>query len=142
MTYTDLIFLFAIFPASAILSMLDRSSEYKNLILIITSLLFFSWGKPFVICLIFLSLVIDWALGLCIGSIREKNRTGALLLTAADGVMNTALMLIFGHNYLFADTALAFEDIMLPIGMGYYSLRGFSYVSDVFRGKIRAEKNA
>ena len=141
MTYTDLIFLFAIFPVSTVLSMLDRSSEYKNLILIITSLLFFSWGRPFVVCLIFLSLVVDWALGLCIGSIREKNRTGAVLLTAADGVMNTALMLIFGHNYLFADTALALEDIMLPIGMGYYSLRGFSYVSDVCRGKVRAEKN-
>jgi alginate O-acetyltransferase complex protein AlgI len=141
LSYTDLIFLFGLFPISAVLSMLDRSSEYKNLILIITSLLFFSWGRPFVVCLIFLSLFADWALGLCVGSIREKSRTGAILLTAADGIINAALMLIFGHNYLFADTALALEDLMLPIGMGYYSLRGFSYVSDVCRGKIRPEKN-
>ena len=141
MTYTDLIFLFGLFPVSAVLSLLDRSSEYKNMILIITSLLFFSWGRPFAVCLIFLTLFADWAIGMAVGSMREKARPAALLLTALDGVMNLAMMLIFGHNYLFEGTKLGLEAVMLPIGMGYYSLRGFSYVHDVFRGKIRAEKN-
>ena len=141
MTYTDLIFLFGLFPVSAVLSLLDRSPEYKNMILIITSLLFFSWGRPFAVCLIFLSLFADWGIGLAVGSLRDKNRLAAIALTAADGIMALAIMLIFGHNYLFSETKLALDAVLLPVGMGYYALRGFSYVYDVYRGKIRAEKN-
>ena len=141
MTYTDLIFLFGIFPVSTVLSLLDRSPEYKNMILIITSLLFFSWGRPFVVCLIFLSLFADWSIGLAVGSLREKNRPAAIALTVIDGALNLALMLIFGHNYLFSETKLALDAALQPVGMGYYALRGFSYVHDVCRGKIRAEKN-
>lgn len=141
MTYTDLIFLFGLFPLSAVLSLLDRSSEYKNMILTITSLLFFSWGRPFAVCLIFLSILADWAIGLAVGGLREKNRFMAGALTLLDGGMNLAIMLIFGHNYLFEGKALGLTQAMLPIGMGYYSLRGFSYVYDTARGKVRAEKN-
>ncbi|MCR5022443.1 acyltransferase [Ruminococcus sp.] len=141
MTYTDLIFLFGLFPLSAVLSMLDRSSEYKNMILIITSLLFFSWGRPFALCLIFLSLIADWAFGLAVDSLRKKSRPAAAVVTAADGLMNTALLLIFGNNYLFEGTKLGMDALILPVGIGYYALRGFSYVSDVYRGKIKAEKN-
>lgn len=141
MTYTDLIFLFGLFPLSAVLSLLDRSSEYKNMILIITSLVFFSWGRPFAVCLIFLSLFIDWAIGMAVGSMRKSNKPAAFVLTALDGGMNLGLMLLFGHNYLFDGTKLGLDAVMLPVGMGYYALRSFSYVYDVFRGKIRAEKN-
>ena len=109
MTYTDLIFLFGLFPLSAVLSMLDRSSEYKNMILIITSLLFFSWGRPFALCLIFLSLIADWAFGLAVDSLRKKSRPAAAVVTAADGLMNTALLLIFGNNYLFEGTKLGMD---------------------------------
>ena len=141
MTYTDLIFLFGLFPISAVLSLLDRSSEYKNMILIITSLLFFSWGRPLAVCLIFLSLFIDWAFGMAVGSMREKSPAVAGALTALDGLFNLALLLIFGHNYLFSGTKAEFEAVMLPVGMGYYTLRGFSYVHDVCKGKILPEKN-
>ena len=141
MTYIDLIFLFGLFPVSAVLSLLDRSPEYKNMILIITSLIFFSWGRPVAICLIFLSLFIDWALGTAVEKMRDKSRISAVMLTAADALMNTVMLLVFGHNYLFDGTAFELSDAILPMGMGYYSLRGFSYVYDVYKGKIRAEKN-
>lgn len=141
MTYTDLIFLFGLFPLSAVLSLLDRSPEYKNMILIITSLLFFSWGKPVAICLIFLSLFVDWAIGMAVGNVRENSRIIAVSLTFADALMNTVLMLIFGQNRLFEGTSFEISSLILPVGMGYYTLRGFSYVYDVCKGKIRAEKN-
>ena len=111
------------------------------MILIITSLLFFSWGKPFALCLIFLSLFVDWAIGLAIGSLRKESKPAAAVLLALDGAMDLALMLFFGHNYLFDGTKLGLDAVMIPVGMGYYCLRSFSYVHDVFRGKIRAEKN-
>ena len=45
MVYTELLFFLGVLPVSVLLSFLDRSAEYKNLILIITSAAFISWGN-------------------------------------------------------------------------------------------------
>ncbi|MBR1562556.1 MAG: acyltransferase [Ruminococcus sp.] len=141
MVYSDLLFLLGLFPLSAILSYLDRSAEYKNLILILTSVLFFSWGRPFAVCLIFLSCAVDWLLGMVISK-NVENRILSGLLTVLDGAFNIGLFLVFGHNYLFDSVkALSFESYVLPLGMGYYCIRGFSYVYDIFMGRAEYEKN-
>lgn len=141
MVYSELIFLLGLFPITAVVTMFDRSAEYKNLILIISSVLFFSWGRPFAFCLIFLSVFADWLLGLAVSRNNERRiAAGAFLL--ADAVMNLGIFLVFSHNYLFDKIdKLSFDAAILPVGIAFYSLRGFSYVYDVFKGHIKAEKN-
>lgn len=141
MVYSDLIFILGMFPIMTILSLFDRSAEYKNLILIICSLLFFSWGRPFALCLIFLSVILDWAFGAIIYKNRE-NRGLCTLVLILDAVMNIGLFLVFGQNFLFNKVKkLSFDAAILPIGMGFYTLRGFSYVYDIFKGYSKSEKN-
>lgn len=146
MTYTDLIFLFGLFPLSAMISLLDRSAEYKNMILLITSLLFFSWGRPFAVCLIFLSVIIDWLLGFAAGAFREKAHFMGIIPVAASAVMNIALIYCYNTGKLPglaepASTRGSPETYIANIGMAFYALKGFSYVYDNFIGKIRPEKN-
>lgn len=139
MTYTNLIFILGLFPISAMLSFLDRSAEYKNLILAVTSLLFFSWGKPFAICLIMLSSLLDWGLGwLC--SKFKNDRVLPKIFLGCDGLINLAVLFIFSHNYLFSGS-LSIKSALLPVTTFYYCLRGFSYVYDVYRSNTKAEKN-
>ena len=141
MVYSDLIFILGMFPIMTIISLFDRSAEYKNLILIVCSLLFFSWGRPFVFCLIFLSVILDWIFGLIISKNRENKALCGIFL-ALDIIMNVSLMLIFGQNILYNKVKkLSFDAAILPLGMGYYMLRGISYVYDVFKGNCKAEKN-
>ncbi len=141
MLYYDLIFLLGLFPIAAILSFLDRSAEYKNLILILTSVLFFSWGRPFAVCLIFLSCIFDWLIGMIVSKNVERRALCTLLLIL-DAAFNTALFMVFGHNYLFDGVKkLSFESTVLPLGMGYYCVRGFSYVFDIYKGRAEYEKN-
>ena len=141
MVYSDLIFILGMFPIMTIISLFDRSAEYKNLILIICSLLFFSWGRPFALCLIFLSVIIDWGVGIIISKNRDKKALCGILI-GADIIMNTALMLIFGQNILYNKVKkLSFDAAILPVGMGYYMLRGISYVYDVYKGRCKGEKN-
>lgn len=129
------------FPVVTIVSLFDRSAEYKNLILILASLLFFSWGRPFAVCLIFLSAAADWLLGTVIGKNRDKKALCAACLTI-DAIMNIGLFLVFGHNYLFSSVEkLSLEASVLPVGMGFYTLRGFSYVYDVYKRNSVYEKN-
>lgn len=141
MVYSELIFLLVLFPITAIVTTFDRSTEYKNLILILSSVLFFSWGRPFAFCLIFLSVFADWLLGLAVSK-NNGSRALAGLFLLVDALMNTGIFLVFSHNYLFdkADR-LSFDTAILPLGIAFYSLRGFSYVYDVFKGHISAEKN-
>lgn len=141
MVYSDLIFILGMFPIMTIISLFDRSAEYKNLILIVCSLLFFSWGRPFVFCLIFLSVILDWIFGLIISKNRENKALCGIFLVL-DIIMNVSLMLIFGQNILYNKVKkLSFDAAILPLGMGYYMLRGISYVYDVFKGNCKAEKN-
>lgn len=140
LVYSELIFLLVLFPVMTILSFFDRSTEYKNLILIIGSIVFFAWGRPFAICLIFSSVVLDWLFG----KLAEKG-SGKGLGRAALGldlIMNLGLLCVFGHNYLFdGSSLLSLSEQILPIGMAFYTLRGFSYVYDVYKGTIKSEKN-
>ncbi len=100
MVYSDLIFILGMFPIMTIISLFDRSAEYKNLILIVCSLLFFSWGRPFAFCLIFLSVILDWIFGLIISKNRE-NKALCRIFLVLDIIMNVSLMLIFGQNILY-----------------------------------------
>lgn len=135
--YSDLIFLLALFPISIILSLFDRSAEYKNFILILASLVFFLWGKPILFGLIFLSSFIDWLLGFMAG----KKGLGKIAL-GLDFVMNTALLFIFGHNYMFQSSPkLLIQEKFIPIFIGFYTLKGFAYVYDVHKGNTKHENN-
>ncbi|WP_294405915.1 acyltransferase [uncultured Ruminococcus sp.] len=141
MVYSNLIFILALFPLTAIISLFDRSAEYKNLILIIASLLFFSWGRPLAVCLIFLTVFADWGAGLAVYRFSEKRSLSTLFL-ALDGLMNLAVFLVFGHNYLFNKiSALSFDEAILPIGIGFYTIRGFYYVFDIYKRGFKPERN-
>lgn len=138
MLYTDLIFIYAFLPITVLLTMCDRSTEYKNFILFLSSIVFFSWGKPFYICLLFLSAVCDWIFGFLAGAKPGALKLIGVLLSAA---MNISLFVVIGYNFLFSSTPLALEHTIIPAGMAFYSVRGLSYVFDVALGRIRPEKN-
>lgn len=142
MSYSDMLFFLGLLPLSILFSFFDRSTEYKNLILIITSVIFFSWAKPLAVCLIFVTVIAEYFIAIGIAKNRETNKSTAKALLAADVVMNAAVLFIFAHNYLFdAISLLSFSQAVLPIGVAYYTLRGFSYCYDVYTGRCAVEKN-
>ena len=142
MVYSELLFFLGVLPASVALSFLDRSAEYKNLILIITSLAFVSWGKPMWCLLMFLSVIAEYLIGLGIGKFRENSRPAAAALLGFDLLLNTGLFLLLAHNSLFSeDSALHLRAAVIPIGAAWYTAKAFSYSFDVFTGRCKAEKN-
>ncbi len=138
MLYTDLIFIYAFLPITVLITMCDRSTEYKNLILVIASVFFFTWGKPLYICAVFLSAIPDWIFGFLAGS---KSRSTKILGVLLSAILNGALFLIINYNFLFAGTPLTIENSILPVGMAFYTVRSASYVFDVALEKTKCEKN-
>lgn len=141
MVYTDLLFFLGLLPISVIVSFFDRSTEYKNLILVLASLIFFSWGKPFGICLMFLSSVVDWALGLWIDKDLSKNKDGIIPLFI-NGIINGAILIVVTSKCMYInEDVFEFGKIIIPLSIGFYCLKGFCYVYDVYKGRVHAEKN-
>ncbi len=138
--FTDLIFLFCFVPITLLLSFLEKSTEYKNFILIISSVLFFAWGRPFAISLLLLSCIFDWGMGLLCSDRRSK--TVKIFALSLDATVNLGLFLLFERNCLFRDvSALTLSEKLMPVGVALMTVRGFSYVFDVFTKRIEAEKN-
>lgn len=124
-----------------IFSFFDSSAEYKNLIGIISGLIFIAWGRPIGVLIICLSFVIDWLLGLAVGALRKKNRAGALCCLVLDMLFNIFIFIVYTRgDASLLPAKLTLKSTMIPFAMGYYVLRAFSYVYDVYKGE-EAEKN-
>lgn len=141
LVYTDLLFFLCVLPFSVLLSFLDRSTEYKNLILILTSLLIFSWGKPFGVCLLFLTSVTEWMISKWIEKNKKEQKNNFLPLFI-DVLINLSVFFVFTENFLYiGNDVFNIGKSLASIGIFFYIIRGISYVYDVFKGKIKAEKN-
>lgn len=141
MVYTDLLFFLCVLPFSVLLSFLDRSTEYKNLILILTSLLVFSWAKPFAVCLLFLTTAAEWIIARWIEKNKSEHKNSVFPLFI-DALINLSVFFIFTGNFLYiSDDAFGFAKALSSLGILFYTVRGFSYVYDVYKGKIKAERN-
>ena len=140
MVFNELLFFLGLLPISVLVSFFDRSAEYKNLILVLTSVIFVSWGKPLAVLLIFLTVISEYLLGLAVSKTR-KGPLGAVLLLA-DLAVNVCVLVLLGHNYIFAeDSALSLTSSVIPLGACWYTAKGFSYCFDVYAGNCKAEKN-
>ncbi len=141
MIYSDLLFLLGLLPITLILSMLDRSAEYKNLILVLSSLVFISWGKPFSVCLVFLTVFTEWLIGIWIDKTNEKGKK-AYFAIVVDGAMNIAVMIFALQKLLYVNSEpFDFGKYIIPLYFCFYTLRGFGYCFDIFKGRIKAERN-
>ncbi|MBR4555360.1 MAG: acyltransferase [Ruminococcus sp.] len=142
MIYSELLFFLGVMPITVLMSFLDKSTEYKNLILVLTSVAFVSWGKPLWCLLIFATVISEYFIGLGIGKTRINSKPVSSLLLAADLGINVFVFLLLGHNALFSqDSALHLRAAVIPIGAAWYTAKGFSYCFDVYTGRCREEKN-
>ncbi len=143
MVFSSLTFLCVFFPVVFLLYYLMPSTIAKNFLLIISSLLFYAYGEPVYVILMIGSASMNYLYGLWL----ERTGKRKLILTVAVctnflilGIFKYADMLIHTCNYLTgADIPLL--KVSLPIGISFFTFQALSYVVDVYRGQVRAQKN-
>lgn len=151
MLFSSIVFIFIFLPAVLLVyyGLLRRSRRLQNAFLCVASLFFYAWGEPRFVLVMLLSIVVNWAFGLAVGSSREKGRMrAAAAYTASDIIFNLAIIFIFKYLMFtvtslnrFAGTDLPVPDIALPIGISFFTFQAMSYVIDVYRGKGEYQKN-
>ena len=127
-------------------------SRYRNLTLLLGSLLFYSWGEPKALLVMLAVILANYFGALLIGSAAgsEKNLRAKVLLTICIalnlGVLITYKYLSFSIgnlNLLLKSWGYSINDpgIPLPIGISFYIFQTVSYLIDVYRKEVEPQKN-
>lgn len=123
----------------------------QNILLIVASYVFYGWWDWRFLSLIAFSSLVDFIIGRKLSSITEK-KPRRMLLTLSIAV-NLGLLGFFKYYNFFAESfrdaftlfGTSFEinrlNIILPVGISFYTFQTMSYTLDVYRGKLKATNN-
>lgn len=136
MVFSSAIFLFIFLPVVFVLDRLLHGIRAKNILLLIASLIFYSFGQPVYLPLLLLSVALNYVCGLLAAGKHPKLGVG---IAVAGGI---GLLAVFKYadftigtiNYLFG-ISLPLTGIALPIGISFFTFQGLSYVIDVYRDR-------
>lgn len=146
MVFVSLPFLLVFFPLCMAFYAFSKSIKTKNTVLLVFSLIFYAWGEPkYILLLLFMSFA-DWFFALMIEACKARSKKKLFLIAAC--VVNLGLIGIFKYGTFAIDNFnnlfgidKAVPDIALPIGISFYTFQLLSYVVDVYRGDVKAQKD-
>ena len=147
MVFSSLSFLCFFLPCVAALYYVGRGRQYRNLILLAASLLFYSWGEPKALAVMLFVTLAAYLGGLAM----ERTRAKPGLCRAA---FVSTVVLIVGDLFVFKYLGFALgelsrlvgpirgiREIALPIGISFFTFQALSYVIDLYRGSIQVQRN-
>ncbi len=146
MVFSSLIFLFFFLPILLALYFL-LPDKYKNAVLIVFSLLFYSYGEPVYVLVMIFSTIVDYTVGRLIAWARSRNKNTKIYLLISI-IVNLSMLGIFKYgdfaitniNSLIGGT-IPLMGFSLPIGISFYTFQTMSYSIDVYRGRVEAQKS-
>lgn len=148
MVFSSILFIFYFLPLTLLLYYAGPS-RLRNLVLLVMSLAFYSWGEPVYVSIMLFSTIFDYGNGLaiekCLSSGRKRAARAVLLLSVAG---NLGILGFFKYSNFFIETVNAVGgmdfpllELSLPIGISFYTFQTMSYTIDVYLGQARAQKN-
>ena len=143
------------FPAVCLLYYLIPKKA-RTLFLLVCSYFFYMCWNPEYAFLILASTVITWLSGLLISRADERSRKGGgrkKLYVALSFLSNLAILFFFKYYHLAASAVTAALgvlhiqaripafDVLLPVGISFYTFQALSYTMDVYRREVEPERN-
>ncbi|EGT3617253.1 MBOAT family protein, partial [Clostridium perfringens] len=146
MVFSSIIFIFRFLPIAFIIYYLTPN-KFKNLNLLILSLFFYSWGEPKYFFIMILSIIVDYSISILIEKYRERRLISKAFLIGSVS-FNLGVLILFKYINFFIEninlafgTSMSFISLTLPLGISFYTFQTMSYTIDVYRGKVRPERN-
>lgn len=143
MVFSSTMFLFVFLPMFLSIYYFARE-RFRNLVLLIASLLFYTWGEPKNIVIMIVSIIVNYFLGIIIDK-HEKYKKIFLVVAVA---YNLSILFVFkylgfsiGVLNRVTGSSIQVKSFALPIGISFYTFQIMSYVIDVYRKNVRVQKN-
>ncbi len=144
MVFSSAIFLWLFLPIVFALNFIARE-KCSNYILLIASLIFYAWGEPVYVLLMLLSIAINYAMGRLIDRFETKKKLFLVIGIIADlgllGYFKYAGFFVETINGITGNEILPNPNVVLPIGISFFTFQAMSYMIDVYRGETECSKN-
>lgn len=149
MVFSSPIFLWVFLPIT-LFAYFIVGNRLKNYVLLLANIIFYAWGEPKFVFFIFISIIANYFIGLWVEKENEqKKRKNALI---AGIIFNLSFLLFFKYfnfiiqnvnvlNDIFGIANVRFPKIFLPLGISFYTFQAMSYIIDIYRSEIKAQKN-
>ncbi len=142
MSFSSCTFLFIFFPITFI-TFYFSPAKVKKYSLMMISLIFYMLSSVKTIPILMSTIIVNYLIGLAINKFSKKKTILALGI-----LINVALLLFYKYtNFIFTNINNIFStnikaiDIILPLGISFFIFQTISYIVDVYKNKIKAEKN-
>lgn len=164
MVFSGLTFLLVFTPIILILYYLVPKKG-KNIVILVSGLLFYSWGEPLYVFVMILSTFIDYTAGRFMDKFDDKPKVRKACLLVSI-IMNLGLLGIFKYsdflvnsinawfgldvtnpfvrmfNAMFSGINGKIDKLPMPIGISFFTFQSMSYTIDLYRRKIKVQKSA
>ena len=136
MVFGSAVFLFIFLPIVLILHTIIKNTTIRNGLLIVSSLIFYAFGEPVYVLLLLGSVAFNYAFGRIL--YERKNK----VILAVAVAVNLLLLVVFKYTGFLVEsfngifnTAIPVPQIVMPIGISFFTFQAISYIVDVYRGK-------
>ncbi|MDA7558643.1 MBOAT family protein [Flavobacteriaceae bacterium] len=129
----------------------NKKLKYQNLYILIISYIFYGWWDWRFLLLIAFSSMLDFIIGLLLK--KEKSSTKRKLLLALSLTVNLGFLGFFKYYNFFIENFIAAMDsvgvqsnfyslqIILPVGISFYTFQTLSYTIDIYRNRLEPSKS-
>ena len=148
MVFSSLLFVLVFLPANLFFYFLVDSVKAKNAVLLVFSLVFYAWGEPVYVLILIGMSFFCWLFSRLLERAGERAAIRKLLMflsaavcIGAIGFFKYAGFLAENVNRLAGAALLPVPALTLPIGISFYTFQLLTYVTDVYRGEVPAQKS-
>ena len=130
----------------------NKNLKYQNSLILVSSYVFYGWWDHRFLSLIFLSTIVDYVIGLNIFNQSSKKKQKLLLWGSV--LFNLSVLGFFKYYNFFIDSwvelfsSVGYEiksvwtlNIILPVGISFYTFQTMSYTIDIYRKKLEPTKD-
>ena len=116
--------------------------QLKNFVLFLASLLFYAWGEPKYVFLMLISVGIGYLAGILMDKLPRK----PVMIVSVS--LCLLFLIYFKYTNFFIDninalvkTSIPALNVIMPIGISFYTFQIISYILDVYYGRVEKQKN-
>ena len=149
MLFPSEVFLFVFLPVvlGVYYLLLRKTKHLKNVFLLVASLFFYAWGEPEHVWLMVGVILFNWFFGILVDKVRDR-KVPVRILMALMVLTNVGILGWYKYSEFvmlqvnrFLHTEFTVPEVALPIGISFFTFQAMSYVIDVYRGEVPAQKN-
>ena len=143
MLFSSMTFIFVFLPIVLLLTLVTKK-ELHNFILLTASIIFYAWGEPKYLAIMLLTILINYYGAIAVNKFQNHKKL-ILILTI---IGNLSFLIYFKYfNFLIeignqiTNLEINTINIIMPIGISFYTFQAMSYLIDVYRKEVEPQKD-